>query len=266
MNLKRTALASGAAVAALLSTGVATADAASAKPTVVLVHGAFADSSSWNGVIADLKRKGYPVIAPANPLRGLRHDAQYLRSVLNSVDGPIVLAGHSYGGSVMSEAADRDSDVKALVYIASFQPEVGESTGELAAKFPGGELGPALKSVPFPLSGGIVGDDLYIQQDKFRAVFAADVPRRTTDLMAVTQRPIAADALEDKATRTAWKTIRSWSMVTTQDLAIPAESMRFMAKRAGSTTVEIDASHAVTVSEPGAVAGLIHKAARATTS
>ncbi|MFF3439048.1 alpha/beta fold hydrolase [Streptosporangium sp. NPDC002721] len=270
MNLKRTVLASGVAVTALLSTGVAagvaTAEAGSAKPTVVLVHGAFADSSSWNGVIADLRRKGYPVIAPANPLRGLRHDAQYLRSVLNSVDGPIVLAGHSYGGTVMSEAADRDRDVKALVYVASFQPEVGESTGELAAKFPGAELGPALRSVPFRAADGTTGNDLYIRQDRFRAVFAADVPRRTTDLMAVTQRPIAADALEDKAVKTAWKTIRSWSMITTKDLAIPAESMRFMAKRAKSATVEIDASHAVTVSEPDAVASLIHKAARATAS
>ncbi|WP_440099480.1 alpha/beta fold hydrolase [Streptosporangium sp. H16] len=264
-NLKRAAAASGVLVAALLSSGVATADAGSIKPTVVLVHGAFADSSSWNGVIADLKRKGYPVIAPANPLRGLRHDAQYLRSVLNSVNGPIVLAGHSYGGTVLSEAADGDRDVKALVYIASFQPEVGESTAELAARFPGGELGPALKTVPFPTADGGTADDLYIRQDKFRAVFAADVPRRTTDLMAVTQRPIAAGALEDRATETAWKTIKSWSMITKQDLAIPAEAMRFMSKRAKSTTVEIDASHAVTVSEPGAVANLIHRAARATT-
>ena len=131
------------------------------KPTVVLVHGAFADSSSWNGVIKDLKREGYPVIAPANPLRGLHSDAEYLRSVLSSVEGPKVVAGHSYGGSVMSEAADGDPDVKALVYIASFQPDVGESTGELSAKYPGGELGPALNPVPFPTSDGGTGTDLY---------------------------------------------------------------------------------------------------------
>jgi pimeloyl-ACP methyl ester carboxylesterase len=231
----------------------------------VLIHGAFADSSSWNGVIQDLKRKRYPVIAPANPLRGLHSDAQYLRSVLDSVDGPIVLAGHSYGGSVMSEAADGHPDVKALVYIASFQPEVGESTAELAAKFPGGELGPTLNPVPFPTADGGTGTDLYIQQDKFRQVFAADVPRKVAELMAVTQRPIAANALEEKATKTAWKTIESWTMVTTKDLAIPADSMRFMAERANSHTIEIDASHAVTVSKPGAVTDLIHKAARATT-
>jgi pimeloyl-ACP methyl ester carboxylesterase len=229
-------------------------------PTVVLVHGAFAESASWNGVVADLKRRGYPVIAIANPLRGLQEDAAYLRSLLDSLSGPIVIAGHSYGGSVMSEAADGVPGVKALVYIASFNLEVGESTGELAAKFPGGELGPALDPVPFP-----AGTDLYIQQDEFRRVFAADVAPEVTELMAATQRPITASALEDKATKAAWKTIPSWTMVTLQDLNIPAEAMRYMAKRAGSTIVEIEASHAVTVSHPDAVADLIDAAARATT-
>ena len=119
-------------------------------PTIVLVHGAFAESASWNGVIADLQRRGYTVIAVANPLRGLQHDAAYLRSVLDSLSGPVVVAGHSYGGSVMSEAADGAADVKALVYVASFNLDVGESTAELAAKFPGGELGPALDPVPVP--------------------------------------------------------------------------------------------------------------------
>ncbi|WP_238161852.1 alpha/beta fold hydrolase [Micromonospora endolithica] len=236
-----------------------------AKPTVVLVHGAFADSSSWNGVIKDLKRDGYPVVAAANPLRGLHSDAEYVRSVLDSVPGPIVLAGHSYGGSVMSEAADGDKDVKALVYIASFAPDTGESTSGLAAKFPGGELGSALVSVPVSIPGVGTGTDLYIKQDQFRRVFAADVPRKVTDLMAATQRPITSAALDEPATRTAWKSIRSWFMVTRQDLAIPAESMRFMAERAKSRTVEINASHAVTVSEPKAVADLIDEAARATT-
>ena len=233
-------------------------------PTIVLVHGAFAESASWNGVIANLHRRGYTAIAVANPLRGLQHDADYLRSVLDGLSGPIVVAGHSYGGSVMSEAADGAPGVTALVYIASFNLDVGESTAELAAKFPGGELGPALDPVPFPSAGGETGTDLYIQQDRFRDVFAADVAPEIAELMAATQRPIAASALEDIATKAAWKTIPSWTMVTTQDLAIPAESMRFMAARAGSTTVEIDASHAVTVSQPDAVADLIDSAARAT--
>lgn len=238
--------------------------APSGRPTVVLVHGAFADSSSWNGVIEDLERDGYPVIAAANPLRGLRGDAEYVGSVLDSVTGPVVLAGHSYGGSVISEAAVGRPNVKALVYIASFILEPGETTSALAAKFPGAQLGPALKSVPYPSAGGGTGTDLYIKQDEFRRVFAADVAQETSDLMAATQRPITDAALNEPATAAAWKNIPSWNMVTTEDLAIPADSMRFMGERAKSQTVEVDASHAVTVSAPGAVADLIGEAARAT--
>jgi pimeloyl-ACP methyl ester carboxylesterase len=237
----------------------ATREPTGQKPTIVLVHGAFADSSSWNGVIAELHRDGFTVMAPANPLRDLHDDAGYLRSILESIDGPVVLVGHSYGGSVMSEAADGADGVQALVYIASFLLEVGESTGELAAKYPGGKLGPALNPVPFT-TGSVHGTDLYIRQDGFRAVFAADVPEQTTRLMAATQRPITASALEDTAEKAAWRAIPSWTLITTQDLNIPAESMRFMATRANSTTIEIDASHAVAVSRPEAVAGLIRQA------
>jgi pimeloyl-ACP methyl ester carboxylesterase len=237
---------------------------AAKKPTIVLVHGAFADSSGWNDVVKDLKRDGYPVIAAANPLRGLQSDAEYVRSVVDSVSGPVVLAGHSYGGSVISEAAEGDRDVKALVYIASFTLDVGESTSALAGKFPGNQLPPALNQVSFPSPGGGTGTDLYIKQDKFREVFAADVPRNVTELMAVTQRPIAVSALDANATKAAWKTIPSWTMITTQDLAVPLQSQRFMAKRAKSHTVEVKASHAVAVSKPQAVADLIDKAARAT--
>lgn len=238
----------------------------SALPTIVLVHGAFAESASWNGVITDLQGRGYRVIAVANPLRGLQPDAAYLRSTLESISGPIVVAGHSYGGSVMTEAADGVSGVKALVYIASFNLDVGESTADMVGKFPGAMLGAAVDPVPVPLAGGGTGSDLYIRQDEFHAVFAADVAPDVAAIMAATQRPIIATALEDKATRAAWKTVPSWTMVTLQDLAIPADSMRFMAARAGSTTVEIDASHAVTVSQPGTVADLIDAAARATAS
>ncbi len=246
-----------------LSTAVPLTDAT--KPTVVLVHGAFAESSSWNGVVEQLRRDGYPAIAAANPLRGLHNDAEYLRNVLDSVDGPIVLAGHSYGGTVMSEAAVGNPEVRALVYVASFCLEEGESTGELAGRFPGNELGPALRPVPVAGPDGGTVSDLYIRQEKFREVFAADVPEEVAELMAVTQRPVVADALEEKATQAAWKTIPSWNLVTVQDLAVPAQSQRFMAERAKSHTVEIDASHAVTVSQPGAVARLIDEAARATT-
>lgn len=271
-RLSASTLATGAVVA--LSTAACNApseqaaDTTSAapgdKPTVVLIHGAFADASSWTGVVERLDEAGYPVIAAANPLRGLRTDAQYLRSVIDNVDGPVVLAGHSYGGSVMSEAADGRPNVKALVYVASFLLEQGESTGELAAKFPGAKLGPTLQKVPFSTPDGTSGEDLYIDKAQFREVFAADVPEDVAALMATTQRPITAAALEEPATKAAWKTIPSWNLVTTEDLAIPADSMRFMGERAKSQTVEIDASHAVTVSEPDAVADLITEAANAT--
>ncbi|WP_209305797.1 alpha/beta fold hydrolase [Mycobacterium sp. PS03-16] len=263
-----TTVTAGVALAAAAGCSGASAEPlpAAAKPTVVLVHGAFADSSSWNGVIKNLAADGYPVIAAANPLRGLHSDAEYVRSVLNSVPGPVVLAGHSYGGSVMSQAAAEQPNVKALVYIASFLLEEGESTSELAGKFPGAELGPALDPVTFPLPDGNTGEDLYIRQDEFRRVFAADVPPDVADLMAATQRPITAAALAEPASKAAWKTIPSWNMVTTGDLAIPAESMRFMGERAGATNSEIDASHAVTVSQPDAVADLIKEAANAATT
>ena len=234
------------------------------KPTVVLVHGAFADSSSWNGVIAQLRRDGYSVIGVANPLRGLHDDAEFLRDVLDGVDGPIVLAGHSYGGSVISEAVDGHPRVKALVYVASFLLDVGESTGELAGKYPGNELGSALRPVTVRRLDGQTVDDLYIEQEKFQPVFAADVPADVAELMAVTQRPIVGDALAEKATKAAWKTIPSWTLVTLQDLAVPAQAQRFMAERASSHAVEVDASHAVTVSQPDVVVRLIDEAARAT--
>jgi len=264
----KTAMTASVAVAAMTvgcAGAQATEETTSAdKPTVVLVHGAFADSSSWNGVVRSLEADGYPVIAVANPLRGLASDAGHVRSVVDGVRGPVVLAGHSYGGSVMSQAADGLPNVKALVYIASFILEAGESTGELAAKFPGGELGPALKTLPVPLPDGKEGSDLYIEQDQFRRVFAADVPEDVTALMAATQRPITAAALEEPATKAAWKAIPSWNLVTTEDLAIPAESMRFMGKRANSHTLELKASHAVAVSQPDAVADFITQAADST--
>ncbi|GFE13218.1 alpha/beta hydrolase [Streptomyces glebosus] len=265
------AVGAAAVVAGVTLTATGQASAAKAehhpsgkKPTVVLVHGAFADSSSWNGVIQRLQRDGYPVMAPANPLRGLASDADYLHSVLKSVKGPVVLVGHSYGGSVISQAAVGAPDVKALVYIAAFAPDKGESALELSNKFPGSSLGATLKSVPFPLSGGGTGTDLYIKSDKFHDQFAGDVPTSTTDLMAAGQRPVAASALEEKATGAAWKAIPSWDLITTEDKNIPPASQRFMAERADAHTVEVKASHAVSVSRPGEVTRLIERAAHAT--
>ncbi|MFJ6633562.1 alpha/beta fold hydrolase [Streptomyces sp. NPDC091376] len=259
--------AAGIAVAALCAVPAAPAAAdggagGGTKPTIVLVHGAFADGSSWNGVVQRLQQAGYPVIAPANPLRGLASDAEYIHSVLKSVHGPVVLVGHSYGGSVISEAAVGDAQVKALVYVAAFAPAVGESSLGLSAKYPGSTLGPTIKKVPFPLPGGGTGTDQYIKADKFHDQFAADVPTSVTDLMAATQRPVAASALEEKATKAAWKTIPSWTLITTEDRNIPPAAQRFMARRAHAHTVEVNASHAVSVSQPGAVTRLIERAAR----
>ncbi|MDX2701997.1 alpha/beta hydrolase [Streptomyces sp. PA03-6a] len=235
------------------------------KPTVVLVHGAFADSSSWNGVIEHLRQAGLPVLAPANPLRGLAGDAAYLASVLKSVDGPVVLAGHSYGGAVISQAADGDPKVKALVYVAAFIPEKGESALELSNAYPGSTLGPNLDAVPFPLADGGTGTDLYIKTDSFHDQFAADVPQSVTDLMAATQRPVAAAALEETATAAAWRSIPSWSLIATADRNIPPAAQRFMSERAKAHTVELDASHAVSVSQPEAVARIIRQAAESAT-
>ncbi|MEU5903067.1 alpha/beta hydrolase [Micromonospora sp. NPDC047467] len=235
-------------------------------PTVVLVHGAFAGSSSWNGVIAHLKRRGHPVIAVANPLRGVQKDAAYVRSLLDSMPGPVVMAAHSYGGLVMTEAADGAPNVKALVYVASVSPDVGESVIGLISKYSGSQLASSIKMVPIPLDDGGTTMDQYIQQDKFPEVFAADVDPDTAALMAVTQRPASASAQEEGVTKAAWKTIPSWTLISTQDQGIPPDLQRFLAERAGSTTVEVAASHAVAVSQPGPVADLIDTAARATMS
>ncbi|MGV9350558.1 alpha/beta fold hydrolase [Streptomyces spiralis] len=240
-------------------------DTPQTKPTVVLVHGAFADASSWNGVVKRLQHDGYQVVAPANPLRGLAGDAAYLHSILAGIQGPVVLVGHSYGGAVISQAATGDQNVRALVYIAAFAPDKSESALELSNKFPGSTLASTLNSVPFPGADGTTGTDLYIKADKFHDQFAADVPKSITDLMAATQRPVAASALEENATTSAWKTIPSWDLITTQDKNIPPASQRFMAQRAHAHTTEISASHAVSVSHPTAVTHIIEQAARATT-
>ncbi|MEV6718440.1 alpha/beta hydrolase [Lentzea sp. NPDC051208] len=230
------------------------------KPTIVLVHGAFADASSWNGVVERLQRKGFPVVAVANPLRSITGDANYLRQVLASIEGPIVLAGHSYGGMVQSAAALGNPNVKALVYVAAFAPEKGESALELSNKFPGSTLGDTLSTIDI----GDGSKDLTIQQDKYWQQFAADVSRKDATLAAATQRPINDTALTEKAGEPAWQTIPSYFVVAGKDKNIPIAAQKWMAERAhGRAVVEVKgASHSVAVSHPDTVADLIVRAAR----
>ncbi|WP_328404683.1 alpha/beta hydrolase [Streptomyces sp. NBC_00390] len=256
-----TAFAAVGPAAAADATPTGPGDGAGSKPTVVLVHGAFADASGWNGVTERLQREGYNVVVPANPLRGLAGDSAYIASVLKAIQGPIVLVGHSYGGAVISSAAAGNPSVKSLVYIAAFMPDKGEALGQLAAKFLGSELGTALKQSPFRNADGSNGTDLSIQLAKFREVFAADLPAATTAVMARSQRPISASALMDKAPAAAWRTIPSWSMIATGDKTIPPDLERFGAKRAGSHTVEVNSSHVAMLSHPDAVTDLIRQAA-----
>lgn len=245
--------------AATLLSGVAVAQPAS--PTIVLVHGAFADSSSWNGVITRLQKNGYKAIAVANPLRGVANDARLVSDVLSSINGPVVLVGHSYGGQVISNAANGHDNVKSLVYVAAFAPDAGEAAADLAGKFPGGTLGDAL-APPVKLAGGDV--DLYIDQEKFHDQFAHDVPADAAALMAVGQRPITQAALTEKSGEPAWKSLPSYFVYGDGDKNIPAEALGFMAERAGArrTVVVEGASHVVMVSKPEIVADLIEDAAK----
>lgn len=230
-----------------------------AKPTIVLVHGAFADSSSWEGVTRILLADGYPVIAASNPLRSVSSDADYVNTVLNSIQGPIVLVAHSYGGMVISNAVKDNTNVQALVYVDAFAPDAGESAFALSTLYPGSILGPALFPVPLPDGAA----DLYIQQDKVPTVFAQDIPVDDAQWMAATQRPVTDAALNEASGEPAWKSIPSWFIYGDQDLVIPPELIAFMAQRADAweTNVVEGGSHVVMISHPEAVASLIVKAA-----
>jgi pimeloyl-ACP methyl ester carboxylesterase len=230
------------------------------KPTIVLVHGAFAESASWNGVVDELNHHGYLVVAAANPLRGVASDAISVSALLKTIDGPVVLVGHSYGGAVISAAANGAANVKALVFVAAFSPEAGESCLALTGKFPGSTLPPTL-AAPVKLADG--GEDLYIQQDKFPRQFAADLPAAQARAMAATQRPVKAAALAEAAGEPAWKSLPSWSIYGSADLNIPPAAMAWMASRAHAkrTVIVPGASHVVMVSHPNDVAAIIEQAA-----
>ncbi|WP_405631287.1 alpha/beta hydrolase [Streptomyces sp. NBC_00016] len=233
-------------------------------PTVVLVHGAFADAASWSGVIAELQGHGVPVVAPPNPLRGLASDAAYVASFAAQIDGPVILVGHSYGGALITVAGTTEN-VVGLVYVAAYALAEGESLGELQGRFPLSTLVSNLKQWTYPVPGGEPAVEVTIAEDAFPSVFAADLPAGVTKILAASQRPLAAAAFEETAAAAAWQTRPSWALIAGADEAINPEVERFGAQRAGATVVEIDgASHAVAVSQPKAVAELILEAVRAT--
>ena len=233
-----------------------TAPSPAAGTTVVLVHGAFAESASWNGVISGLLDRGHPVVAVANPLRGVRADAAYLSSVLDGLDGDVVLVGHSYGGMVMSNVSSER--VRAMVFVGAFAPDVGDSAATLSGRFPGSTLAETLHAVPQP-----DGDtDLYIRQDRYHAQFAADSSAADAAVMAATQRPITQSALGEPSAGALWRTVPSWFLFGAEDRNIPAAVHRFMAERAGSRrTVELaGGSHTVAIPEAARVIELIEEA------
>jgi pimeloyl-ACP methyl ester carboxylesterase len=229
------------------------------KPTVVLVHGAFGDASSWRPVFDLLDGDEYTVLAPANPLRGVASDAAYLGALIDQLDGPVVLVGHSYAGSVITVAGASDK-VAGLVYVGALVPDEGESVTDLQARFPSLAMGPILQPTPLP-DGGV---ELSVNPERFHDVFIADVPDADAAFMAHAQRPILATAFEEPAATAAWHTTPSWAVVGTADRPVAPELQRFEYARAGSTVTEVEgASHFVMLSKPDIVAGVIRDAAMA---
>src|SRR3954454_17295997 len=228
-------------------------------PKVVLVHGGFADASFWAPVVEDLQAHNVPVMAPANPLRGLAHDAEYIASFVNEIDGPVLLVGHSYGGAVISVAGASTPNAVGLVYVAAFALDEGESFAEIFAEFGETPLVGAVRPSNYPLANGESAVELTIAPELYREAFAADLPEDVTRVLAVRQRPFAA-IFEDRAEAAAWKSLPSWAVVATSDNAIPPDAERHMAARAGAQTIEVDASHSIALSQPTAVADLIRSA------
>jgi pimeloyl-ACP methyl ester carboxylesterase len=223
------------------------------KPSIVLVHGAFSDGSSWKKIISIFENEGFTVTAVQNPLRSLAEDVATTKRVIDAQKGDVVLVGHSYGGSVITDAAAGNDKVKALVYVAAFAPEAGETVGGLIGKFPPADLGTALA----PDSASF----LYIDRTKFHHVFAEDIPEGEASVMAAAQKPIAASAFGESTASATWKTVPSWYVVTTLDHAVNPELQRFMAKRIGAQITELKASHVPFLSQPEEISRVIKAAA-----
>src|SRR6516164_9851922 len=225
-------------------------------PTVVLVHGAFADASGFAGVIRELESAGHTVLAPPNPLRGVAFDASVVTGVVKAIDGPVVLVGHSYGGAVIGQAS------AGLEFLAAFGLEVGESCATVQQPFPPPLLAQTVAPTPYDAPGAAGGPDVYVQKDQFRETFCADVPVDMADVMFATQRPLAVAALNENATAAGWKSKPSWFLVSEHDNAISPDAERFMAQRMGATTDTIDGSHTAFIAKPVAVAAFIRQALR----
>ncbi|MEW2531073.1 alpha/beta hydrolase [Streptomyces sp. NPDC047071] len=235
------------------------------KPTVVLVHGAFADASGWEQTASRLRHQGFPVRAVSNPLRGLDYDSAYLAGLLKGVKGPKILVGHSYAGAVITNAAAEIPDVRALVYVAAFAPDKGESLGGLLEQHHDPSVPPLpQQAFQFTRPDGSTGTEVSLDPAKFAAAFAADVPAKEAAFMAASQRPIAAEAFGEATKQAAWKEIPSWALIAKKDKAIAPSLERFMAKRAEAHITEVNSSHAVMVSHPDVVTDVIRQAYRAT--
>jgi len=229
-------------------------------PTVVLVHGAFADASGYAGIIHELSSAGLTAVAPPNPLRSLATDAATVRAAVGAIDGPVVLVGHSYGGAVITQASAGLENVTSLVYLAAFGLDIGESCASVQQPFPPSMLATTSAPTPYPAVGAAEGPDLYISKQGFRETFCADVPVDVADVMFATQRPLALAALTENATEAGWKTKPSWFLVSEHDNAIPPDAQRFMANRMGATTESIDGSHTAFIADPVRVTAFIKKA------
>jgi pimeloyl-ACP methyl ester carboxylesterase len=238
---------------------------ATATPTVVLVHGAFADGSSWNGVIERLQKEGVPVAAPANPLRGIGSDSAYVAEFIGQIEGPVIAVGHSYGGAMITNAARDAKNVVGLVYVAAFAPDEGETLGAASAESKDSVLNSALVARQYPTAGGGSATEFYIDPEKVTEAFAGDLSDQQAALIGATQRPVAESAFTEPNGPPAWKHLPSWAVVATGDKAAGADLVRSMAERAGAKITEIDGSHVIMVSQPETVTNVILDAVAAVT-
>ena len=234
------------------------------SPTVVLVHGAFADAGSWAGVTVILQAAGVPVLAPGLPLRSIPGDTAYITSVVAQIDGPVLLVGHSYGGAIISNSATQSANVVGLVYVSGFLTEEGEKLSAIEGDSRDSALGPALQQRQFPVDGG-TAVELYVDPAKFPAVFAADLPAAQGAVLAASQRPVAAAAFDEPNGAPGWKTLPSWAVVATGDKAAGSDVLLSLAKRAGATLTTLEGSHLIMVSQPQAVTDVILTAWKAVT-